>query len=322
MLAAANLADRLSVDVQGAQSLKAQAASGDPEALRSAARQFEAMVVQIMLKTMRETSFAADGDVLGESQGLKLYRDLLDQQWAQKMSAGKGLGFAEMMVKAMAARDGAATPEEMARLAQPEGADAVANPVPAPVLDAAPAAGPPATGAVPAANPVSGSVQAAGSTPPPIPGDYRQAFLDHLRPHAEQVAAETGLPARFILAHAALETGWGRHEIRNADGSSSHNLFGIKAGRGWSGDVAQQETTEYQYGIPVRKTEPFRAYGSYTEALRDYAGLLGKRFQGAYRAGTDAVAFAQGLADGGYATDPNYAGKIKGVIASVAALEA
>ncbi|MDD4879953.1 MAG: flagellar assembly peptidoglycan hydrolase FlgJ [Gallionellaceae bacterium] len=319
MFAAANLADRLSVDVQGAQSLKAQAASGDPEALRSAARQFEAMVVQTMLKTMRETSFAPDGDVLGESQGLKMYRELLDQQWAQKMVTGKGFGFAEMMVKAMEARNKAVTPEEMARLALPEGDNGTGNPVPAPAVEAAPAV--PAAAVAPAASLESGSAKAAAPSPSPAQNDYRQAFLDRLRPHAERVAAETGLPAQFILAHAALETGWGRHEIRNADGSSSHNLFGIKAGRGWSAVVAQHVTTEHQYVIPLRKTEPFRAYGSDTEALRDYADLLGKRYQGAYRA-PDAVAFAQGLADGGYATDPNYAGKIKGVIASVAALEA
>ncbi|MFA5081539.1 MAG: flagellar assembly peptidoglycan hydrolase FlgJ [Hydrogenophilaceae bacterium] len=318
MLAAANLADRLSVDVQGAQSLKAQAASGDPEALRSAARQFEAMVVQTMLKTMRETSFAPDGDVLGESQGLKMYRELLDQQWAQKMVAGRGFGFAEMMVKAMEARNKAATPEEMARLALPEGENTAGSSVPAPAVERALVV--PAAAVEPAAIP-PGIAKATEASPSPAQNDYRQAFLDRLRPHAEQVAAETGLPARFILAHAALETGWGRHEIRNADGTTSHNLFGIKAGRSWTGGVAQQETTEYQYGIPVRKSEPFRSYGSYTESLRDYAGLLGKRYQGAYRA-PDAVAFAQGLADGGYATDPNYAGKIKGVIASVAALEA
>ncbi|NTV97318.1 MAG: flagellar assembly peptidoglycan hydrolase FlgJ, partial [Thiobacillus sp.] len=156
----------------------------------------------------------------------------------------------------------------------------------------------------------------------PTSGDYRQRFLDQLLPHAERVQAETGIPARFILAHAALETGWGRYAIRKSDGSDSHNLFGIKAGGGWSGGVAEQETTEYQHGLAVRRSESFRAYGDYTESLRDYANLLGKRYQAAYRAGTDAAAFAQGLADGGYATDPNYAGKLKGVIASVAALGA
>ena len=313
---AAGLTDHLAVDVRGAQALKARAAAGDPETLRTAARQFEAMVVQIMLKTMRETRFAPEGDVLGEGQGVKLYRELLDQQWAQKMSDGRGLGFADMMVKALEARGRALPPEAMARLAQPDGGETAQSfSLPARTDSTA------TETALPAAAP-AGREAAAAPAATPAAADYRQRFLDRLRPHAEQIEAETGLPARFILAHAALETGWGRHEIRNADGTNSHNLFGIKAGRGWQGGVAEQETTEYQYGVPVRRTEPFRAYAGYGEALRDYAGLLGKRYQGAVRAGNDAAAFAQGLAAGGYATDPDYAGKLKGVIASVAALDA
>jgi flagellar protein FlgJ len=349
MIAAPQLSDRLALDVQSAQALRAGARAGDPEALRSAAKQFEAMVVQMMLKNMRQTSFAQEGDVMGESNSLKLYREMLDQQWAQKMVAGKGFGFAEMMVKAMESRNKAASPDQMAMLAQPEETEGHAREIPekaprhilperrsdaalrapgiqthaSPVAQVAIAAMPPVAtkGAIEVSD-LPEPAQAPGEAPRAgfAAGGYREQFVARLQPHAEQVEEETGIPARFILAHAALETGWGRHEIRKADGSPSHNLFGIKAGRGWQGEVAQQETTEYQYGLPVRRQEPFRAYGSYTEAFRDYASLLARRYQNAVQAGEDAVAFAHGLAGGGYATDPNYAGKLKGVIASLSGL--
>ena len=337
MLAATQLPDRLALDVQSAQAMRAGARAGDPEALRGAAKQFEALVVQMMLKNMRQTSFAPDGDVLGDSQSLKLYREMLDQQWAQKMVAGRGLGFAEMMVKAMQSRGQALSPEEAAKLAQPgEGASA---PTPAgqagsqmsmPVRPISAARARPAPAG-------SGSALATAALPNGAPavlqgtelpepssasGDPRRQFLDRLRPHAERVEAETGVPARFILAHAALESGWGRHEIAKADGSASHNLFGIKAGRQWPGEVAQQETTEYQYGLPIRKVEPFRAYASYAEAFRDYADLLARRYRSAVQAGEDVGGFVQGLAAGGYATDPRYAGKLQGVIERIAALGA
>jgi flagellar protein FlgJ len=345
---AAPLSDRLALDVQSAQAMRAGARAGDPEALRAAAKQFEALVVQMMLKNMRQASFAPEGDVLGESSSLKLYREMLDQQWAQKMTAGKGLGFAEMMVKAMEARNKAVTPEVMAMLAQPEETEGHAREIPgkapqhipperrsdaalrapgiqthaSPVAQVALAALPPVAAAAIEANGLPAVAQAPEEVPraEASAGGYREQFVARLQPYAEQVEQETGIPARFIVAHAALETGWGRHEIRKADGTASHNLFGIKAGRGWSGEVAQQETTEYQYGLPVRRQEPFRAYGSYTEAFRDYASLLARRYQNAVQAGEDAVAFAHGLAGGGYATDPNYAGKLKGVIASLSGL--
>jgi flagellar protein FlgJ len=322
MLATTMLSDRLALDVQGAQALRAGAREGDAETLRAAAKQFEAMVVGMMLKNMRQTSLAGEGDVLGESQSMKLYRDMMDQQWAQKIASGKGFGFADMMVKAMESRTKAMSAEDAASLALPAG-EAKAYPLTverAANVPAAPIALP--TQAAPVAQAMVERSANPGVAAQPATGDHRQRFIDQLRPHAEQIEAETGIPARFVLAHAALETGWGRYAIRNADGSDSHNLFGIKAGRGWSGQVAAQETTEYQHGLAVRKTESFRAYGDYTEALRDYAGLLGKRYQAAYNAGEDAGNFAQGLAEGGYATDPNYAGKLKGVIASVAALGA
>ena len=71
-----------------------------------------------------------------------------------------------------------------------------------------------------------------------------------------------------MVAQAAHESGWGQHEIRNADGSASHNLFGIKAGAGWTGPVAEITTTEYVGGEPQKVTAKFRAYASYAESFQ------------------------------------------------------
>jgi flagellar protein FlgJ len=126
------------------------------------------------------------------------------------------------------------------------------------------------------------------------------------------------VPATFIMGQAALESGWGKREIRNPDGSTSHNLFGIKAGRDWIGKVAEVTTTEYQNGVASKQVARFRAYDSYAEAFQDYAKLLSENPRYADAMGqNDAVDFAQALQQAGYATDPCYADKLAGVIGSL-----
>jgi len=143
-----------------------------------------------------------------------------------------------------------------------------------------------------------------------------EAFVQRLLPHAQAASAGTGIPARFMLGQAALETGWGKAEIRGADGQNSHNLFGIKAGAGWKGKTVDIVTTEYVNGRPQKQVETFRAYDSYADSFRDYANLLrsNARYQNVIAQGRDAAGFAQGLQQAGYATDPAYASKLMGVI--------
>ena len=143
-----------------------------------------------------------------------------------------------------------------------------------------------------------------------------RAFEDKLAAHAEDAARSTGIPAKFMLGQAALESGWGKREILTADGSSSHNVFGIKAGASWKGKVVETATTEYVNGVPERRTERFRAYDSYADAFRDYAKTLtnNPRYQAVLANATDLKGFAQGLQRAGYATDPNYAAKITQII--------
>jgi flagellar protein FlgJ len=144
----------------------------------------------------------------------------------------------------------------------------------------------------------------------------QQEFLNLHRQSAAAAEAQSGIPASFMVAQAAHESGWGRHEIRHADGSSAHNLFGIKAGAGWTGKVAQVTTTEVIDGEPRKVVAKFRAYDSYDESFRDYARLMkdNPRYAPVIAAGNNAQGFAQGLQRAGYATDPSYADKLTRVI--------
>jgi flagellar protein FlgJ len=141
----------------------------------------------------------------------------------------------------------------------------------------------------------------------------QQAFLDSIAPWAREAAGKLGVAPELVSAHAALESGWGQRPLRNADGSSSHNLFGIKAGASWRGDVAESSTTEYVGGAALKTSARFRSYPDPASAFRDYAQMLidNPRFRGALGAGSDARAFAGALARGGYATDPAYAAKLE-----------
>jgi flagellar protein FlgJ len=140
----------------------------------------------------------------------------------------------------------------------------------------------------------------------------QQAFLDSIAPWAREAADKLGVAPELVSAHAALESGWGQRPLRNPDGSSTHNLFGIKAGASWHGGVAESATTEYVGGAALKTSARFRAYPDQASAFRDYAQMLidNPRFRGALGAGNDAQAFAAGLAKGGYATDPSYAAKL------------
>jgi len=308
MLAA--IPDRLAVDVTDAQALKAKAASGDHAALVGAAKQFESMMVAQMLKSMRETRFSDDDDPMNGGDSMKLYRDLLDQQWAAQLSKGQGLGFATMMVKAMerlphaASESPSTSPQENAKTA----AGLVERTVPAAATAQQEGGDIPVVGGL---NPAAAAAQAKSAS-------TKMDFITRMRPYADAAAKATGVPAEFILGHAALESGWGRHEILDAEGRGSHNLFGIKAGRTWDGAVAETLTTEYRQGVPMKLTQQFRAYADYTSAFTDYANLLKNRYGAALEGGADSVAFAKGLVAGGYATDPAYADKLQSVIARVA----
>ena len=160
--------------------------------------------------------------------------------------------------------------------------------------------------------------QGAGAIDGGADTELQQQFLASIKPWAEETAGKLGVSPDVVAAHAALESGWGRNPLRQA-GADSNNLFGLKAGAGWQGAVAAASTTEYEHGAMLKKVERFRSYPDTASAFRDYADMLtsNPRYQGALNTGSDVRAFAQGLAQGGYATDPHYADKLSKVAAQL-----
>lgn len=164
-------------------------------------------------------------------------------------------------------------------------------------------------------------VPAASATTPgdAATGASQQQFLQQIAPWAREAGERLGVAPELVAAHAALESGWGNRPLRLAQGENSHNLFGIKAGGGWQGAVADSLTTEHLNGADVKLTQRFRAYPDYRSAFNDYAQLLASnpRFAGVLNIGGDARAFGAALARGGYATDPDYAEKLQKIAARI-----
>jgi flagellar protein FlgJ len=169
----------------------------------------------------------------------------------------------------------------------------------------------------------SAAKAAAGSASPAAASNAdRISFVKSLEPYAEHAASQLGVSSDTLIAQAALETGWGQHVPASSNGSSSFNLFGIKAGGGWNGDAVSAQTTEYSLGSSSSISQPFRAYSSVQQGVNDYVTLLQRssHYQRSLGAGDDVSAFGSALARGGYATDPVYVQKLQATAASVKAL--
>lgn len=287
------LDQRLSIDVQGVDALRRTVRTSPQEGMKQASKQFEVMFMQMVLKSMRE---ATPSDGLFSSQQEKMYTSMLDQQQAQNLS-GRGLGLAEAMFAQLSRTVGGEGSTEPALKTFPGVPLASAAPRPlvrAPDLSLYEAATAQAT--------LSRSV---------LPQAHVEQFVTRMLPAAQRASQETGVPAQLIMAQAALESGWGRREIRTQDGSTSYNVFGIKADKSWKGPVAETATTEYVNGVAQKTRAAFRAYGSYEQAFSDYAKFLvtNPRYTNVL-ATQDPAEAAHGLQRAGYATDPGYGGKL------------
>lgn len=284
MISQTDMSSQLALDVKGTAALQRTAKQNSPEALKSVAKQFEALFMNMIMKSMREAS-PQDGAM--DSQQSRMYTSMLDQQISQNM-ASRGIGLADALFKQLSKQQGAEAPADPASATAPAAATAPTAP----------------TASTNAGNALSRAPA------------HVQAFQAKLAGPAEEASRSTGIPAKFMLGQAALETGWGKREILAADGSTSHNLFGIKATGSWKGRVVAAQTTEFVNGVAQKKTENFRAYDSYADAFRDYADLLRKnpRYETVLAQGADAHGFATALQRAGYATDPNYATKLTRII--------
>ena len=282
-----------------ANALRARASSDPKSVIKAAAKQFEALFMQQLMKSMRESTLATG---MLDNASTQMGTEMLDTQFANQMTGlpgGLGDVIARQLERQMSGI-AAGTSGKNGQGAAGQGAEPA-------VMPAASAAGAPARGA------------GAASVKP-----NQETFLLRHQTAASAAEAETGIPATFMVAQAAHESGWGKHEIRNPDGTTSFNLFGIKAGAGWKGPTAQVTTTEVVDGQPRKVVAKFRAYASYEASFRDYAQLMknnpryanvvsaSSSVQGSLQA--SAQGFAQGLQRAGYATDPAYADKLTRVI--------
>ena len=303
------LDSRFALDEQGLDALRRTVRGTPEEGLKQVSRQFESLFMNMVLKSMREASATMSSGLL-ESQSEKTYLSMFDQQLTQNLS-GRGLGLAEAMMaqlqRTMATTGSADLPDDpqqavamqqQARMRTSQASGIPVMPVP---RQAAPAdlsiyqsnGGQPSAGAV-------ASLQG-----------HVDQFVARMGPAAQTASAASGVPAPLILAQAALESGWGKREIRGEDGTQSHNLFGIKADRSWKGPTVEITTTEYVDGEPQKVRAKFRAYGSYDEAFTDYAQFISRNPRYADVVATDDPAqAAHGLQRAGYATDPQYGHKL------------
>lgn len=274
----------------------------DPQAgLRQAARQFEGLLLQTMLKSMRD---ATPQDGLLDNDQTRFFTAILDQQLAQNLAAKDALGFAKLIEqqlgRSMTPQDGDALNTALGQFQQALSEQRAASSAAAFAGGAGRIGGNGGNGAG------GGSVDGA---------DSGREYVNRVLPYAVEAAKTLGVPPHFLVAHSALESGWGKSEIRRADGAPSYNVFGIKAGGGWQGPTVEVQTTEYVDGVARSTREKFRVYGSYGEAFQDYARVLrgNSRFSGVLGQ-QDGMQFARSLQQSGYATDPDYADKLGRII--------
>jgi flagellar protein FlgJ len=284
-------------DIRNLDALKRVAKEDPQQGLKAAAKQMEGLFVQMMLKSMRDASFK---DGLFNTQQSDMFTSMYDQQISQSIAERGSLGLGDVLVKQMGGE------------ADSKGVTSTAyTPL---SLDTA------SFKRIPQRlNPEDIAMQEkARAVGEAGPGGKSGDFIARLLAPAMDASRKSGIPHQLIIAQAALESGWGKQEILTKEGKPSYNLFGIKATGGWEGDSTEITTTEYINGAAQKVKAAFRVYGSYSEALSDYAALLANnpRYQNVSRAASPEHA-AQALQSGGYATDPQYANKLISIIQQV-----
>ncbi len=283
-------------DFSSLAALRARAGEDRAGALDAVSRQFESLFLQMMLKSMRD---ASPGGGLLDSKQTQFYRDMHDKQLAMGLSEQQGIGLAEVLKRQLGGGDQAAAAGRSVD-------DYIRMPIARPLTKA------------PQSPEVSESSQVEKPAVDAKLDGTPEAFMQAFWPAAEQAAARLQITPQALLAQAALETGWGRHIMRQADGRSSHNLFGIKADGRWQGGRVNVQTLEYQDGVAVKTRAGFRAYDSFAQSFNDYVDFVAgnPRYREALEKVADPHAYFDALQQAGYATDPAYADKVKRILDS------
>ena len=288
-------------DIKGLDELRRAAQSGDSKALDEAAKQFEAVFVRMMLKSMRKAQdVMADKDSPFNSEQVKFYRDMHDTQIANDLASSGSIGLAQIIVRQLGKTDGGYMPAGALR--NDGNLSSINRNAIVSIKNAQ-------DGVL--ANQTIKTFQSFKTAA----FDDAQSFIQQLYPAAQQAAEELGIDPKALLAQAAIETGWGQHMIHNTSGQNSHNLFGIKADRRWQGDRAMVNTVEFEQGIATTKRAPFRMYDSFAESMQDYVGFVKQnpRYENAVKHSQSPENYFSELQKAGYATDPNYADKVMAV---------
>jgi flagellar protein FlgJ len=290
-----NASNSLAADARSLDKLKMQAGFKTPEAIQEAAKQFESLFMRELIKSMREATMKSG---LLDSPGGDLGADMLDQQFAVQMSGRPG-GLSELIAKQLTRQMEAPEPGAVQPAIKPTDAPLSAQ------------------------RKASSLATYGAQSSPPSSTSKQASFVAMHSEAAAKVSRASGIPSSYMLGQAGHETGWGKQEIKRADGSTSFNLFGIKAGASWTGPVAEVSTTEYVNGIARKTVAKFRAYDSYESSFKDYSQLITKspRYAQASQQTGSAHAFASSLQKAGYATDPDYAAKLSRAIHTTTQLQ-
>ena len=305
------------LDINGLNSIRQQSNSDDKatkeQALETAAKQFEAIFMQMLLKSMRKAEEVLESDSPFNSESTKFYRDMHDQQMSLELSNNGSLGLSELIVRQLGGDSENFTPQSQfkANVFQGTEEQVKRNDLNLPNRRQFPDYA------------TQKSVDLnTNTTAEPFNFTEPKDFVIALTEPAKQVEKKLNIPFEVVIAQAALETGWGQKVIKTERGESSNNLFNIKADSRWSGDKTHKETLEYEQGAMVKKREPFRVYENIGESINDYINFLSKneRYQGALKQVGNVEQFLHNLQGAGYATDPNYANKIMGTLQTVTSL--
>jgi flagellar protein FlgJ len=270
------------------------------EALKKAAEHFESIFTQMLMKSMRQANEAMeDKNSPFNSSGVKFFQEMHDQQLSLELSKKGSLGLADLIVKQLSPNVDGYKPSTVLR-----------NDAQLPMQKPSSESLPEFIRRQPE------PVQKAEKSVEQPNFDSPESFISSMWEHAKTAAQKIGLNPAVMIAQAALETGWGKHVIPKQDGGSSFNLFNIKADRSWQGEHAKKMTLEFEQGLPVKKQANFRAYDSIKESINDYVDFLqsNPRYSKALNNVDKPEQYLDDLQKAGYATDPNYAQKIKNVL--------
>ncbi|MCJ8321032.1 MAG: flagellar assembly peptidoglycan hydrolase FlgJ [Colwellia sp.] len=329
------------LELNGLNTIRLDAKSGTDEekkaALKEAAQQFEAIFMQMLLKSMRKAQEVLESDSPFNSESTKFYRDMHDQQMAMELSSNGSLGLSDLIIRQLGGDDNF-TPNSVLRsdgdlesrksfaksyalnnqtkfddLQQYKEQSFSQNSPPfnATNIDLINNMG------LTSNNRQSSTLTVTTSSQEKFkqPKDFVTALIEP----AKSVENKLGIPFEVVIAQAALETGWGQKIIKSEQGESSNNLFNIKADNRWQGSKITKDTLEFEQGSLVKKSALFRSYESIKDSVKDYINFLssGDRYQNALDNVGNVEHFLHGLQKAGYATDPNYANKIMATLRTV-----